>query len=304
MENIDQQCSLCNSSTSLLQVKNKWICEGCLHIGVEKLTLKWKKPLNTLLKEYSDVCNQCVTSDPQKLIPRARVSGLKIRAVLDFLGLPKDHVLLAAVRKINRLLNKTREAEVFLAEVKENIDENKICTSISKAAEKKKQKLQQQIQVKFPAILNDSFVQHVQEFLDHELIFYVLPIVKENVLFQYEERFQLLVDDFQRSIEENGDTAPATFKTLHAVQKGAVSLHYIYQFLNKTFNENYQDEEMHYRDLQQLYSDLYHTEAWFKQIRSYQKKKDVPNDVQNSLKENIHDLIEKIGSLDETSTQA
>ena len=239
----------------------------------------------------------------RSLFPRTRVSGLKIRAILEFLGLPKDHVLFTAVRKVNRLLNKAHEADVFLVEVKKNMGENKTYAAMSKTAAKKKQKIQKQIQAKFPAIINDSFIQSTQEFLDHELIFYILPIVKENVIFQYEERFQLLVDDFHRLIEEKGETAPDTFKALQAVQKGAISLRYIYQFLNETFSENYRDKETYYQGLQRQLGDLYDMDSWFYQINAYKKKADTPkseiNDIQNSLKQQIQDLIENIGFVEE-----
>lgn len=303
MESIEQQCSICNATASLLKVKDKWICEECLHLGIEKLVVKWKEPLNKLLKEYLDVCNQYLSADTQEWIPQARVRGLKIRAVLNFLGLPKDHVLFTAVRQLNRLFNKAREAEVFLVEMKENMDNNKTCTAMGKVAAKKKQKVQKQIQAKIPAILSDSFLQKTQEFLDQELVFYIFPIVKENVLFQYEERFQLLVDDFYRLAEEKGETAPDTFKALQAVHKGATSLRYIYQFLNEAFSDHYRDKETDYQDLQRKFNDLYDLESWFYQIHAYKKKLDAPkseiNSMQNSLIEKIQDLVDHMNIVEE-----
>ncbi|MCQ6278786.1 CHAD domain-containing protein [Bacillus sp. EB600] len=301
MENNEQQCSICSSSESLLQVHEKWICRECLHIGIEKLTSTWKEPLVTLFKEYSEKCNGCTSTDHPEVILQARVIGLKIRAVLEFLGLEKNHELLLAVRKMNRVLTSVRQSYVFLDEAKNKSNENKAYAALVKAGTKKQQKLQQQMFEKIPAIFNDSFVNKVEKFITNELVFYILPPVKENVLSQDEGCFNQLADNFYRSVEEKGQTNADTIKTLDAVQKKSASLFYIYNYLNEIFNEKFQQKETYYKQLQQKFSDINDTETSLSQIKRYEKKLNAPksdiDNIKKAFKERLADLIHNDASL-------
>jgi hypothetical protein len=302
MENNEQQCSICSSSESLLQVHEKWICRECLTIGVEKLTSTWKEPLVTLFKEFSEKCNGCTSTDHPEVILQARVIGLKIRAVLEFLGLAKNHELLLAVRKMNRVLTRVRQSYVFLDEAKNKSNENKAYAALVKAGTKKQQKLQQQMFEKIPAIFNDSFANKVEKFITNELVFYILPLVKENVLSQYEECFNRLVDDFYHSVDEKGQTNADTIIAIDAVQKKSASLLYIYHYLNEIFDGKFQEKETYYKPLQQQFSDINDTEIWFSQIKLYEKKLNAPkSDIDNLkkiVKERLADLIRNDASFE------
>ena len=36
MEYIDRNCDLCGSTHFLISIKEKWVCENCLHVGLEQ----------------------------------------------------------------------------------------------------------------------------------------------------------------------------------------------------------------------------------------------------------------------------
>lgn len=302
MENNEQQCCICSNRAALLEVQDKWICEKCLHMGIEKLITPWKESVEALLKEYSEVCYQCLSDDQPEYVHQARIIGRKIQAVLEFIGLPKNHDLLLAVKKVHRILTKVREADVLLVEMKKKSEENIVYTQMVKALTKKQQKQQKLIAKKIPAIINDSFNQTVETFINHELVSYIVPIEKENVLLQYEESFNRLVEAYHQSVEEKGKTKDATVKTLHAIRKKSKSLRYIYNYINETFGDKYQDQESFYKNLQSQFGDINDAEDWLFQIKAYEEKIKAPkrdiDDVKKELKARLQNLLEDVEFLE------
>ena len=37
MDSIDRKCDLCGNAHFLVSVKEKWVCENCLHVGLVQL---------------------------------------------------------------------------------------------------------------------------------------------------------------------------------------------------------------------------------------------------------------------------
>lgn len=294
----EPQCSICGNGASLLQVKNKWICEPCLRIGMGELTSPWTESLGGLFKEYLDDCERCLTAEQPEDVHRIRVTGRKIRAFLEFIGVPKNHELLLAIRKVHRILDKVRKNDVLLEEMKKNSEENIVYAEMVKAVAKTQKKQYKQIGKKIPAIINKAFARKAENFMNNELVPYVLPLEKEKVLLQYEESFIQFTAAYHQSVEENGKTAPATIKALHAVRKKSKSLRYIYNFLNETFDGHYQDMESYYKDLQQQFGDINDTKDWMLQIKAYGKKlnasKHDMNDCIEALKVRLQNLIENV----------
>jgi hypothetical protein len=299
MENNEKQCSICSSNVALLQVRDQWICRECLNVGIENLTLPWKESLEVLFKEYVEKCNGCTSADHPEFILQARVKGQIIRAVLEFLGLTKNHELFLAVRKMNRLLTKARETAVFLDEVKNKSNENKTYAALAKIGAKKQQKQQKQLFEKVPFIINDSFVTKIEKFIHQELVFDILPIVNENVLSQDEERCNQLVEEFQQSVIENGQTASDTVKILHAVLKKSTFLCLIYHYLNETFDESFQEKETYYKNLQQQFRDINDAESLISQIKVYESKINAPKSeidhVKSLVKDRLGELLKNGG---------
>lgn len=303
MENNEQQCSICTSNETLYQVQEKWVCEKCLHIGIEKLVLPWKESLEQLFKGYNEASYRCLSVDEQAEVNQARIIGVKIRAVLQFLGLPKKHDLLLSIRKMHQLFNKVREADVLIEEMKQKSDDNKVYTKLLKAVSKKQKKLKNLITVEMPAILNDSFHQNVEKFINNELISYVVSIDREIVIRKYEESFIKLVEAYHKSVEETGKASVETIKALNDVRKKSISLAYIYNFLNQSFGDSYQEKEGYYRNLQHKFDEIKDAEVWFEQIKAYGKKINAPKseieNVKKVFKERYKNLIENVELIEE-----
>ena len=298
MENEEKRCSICGSNISLILIRDKWLCQECLIIGNEKVTILWKNHLETLVKEYTESCLSCLSADNPELVHQARVAGRKIRSILEFLGVSKKHELLLTIKKMHHLLNKVREADVLLTAMNKESEKNVVYAEMVRLVTKKRKKLQNLIIKEIPTIVNDSFINKVQTFMNSELAAYTVLFEKENVIDKYEEKFYSLVEVYQRSVEENGSVATDSIKALHAVRIQSKSLRYIYHYLNEMPGEDYQDKVDFYKDIQNQFGGINDIQNWIYQIKTYEKKIDATKSeighVKKKLKARLQHMIEKV----------
>ncbi len=298
MEKENQLCRLCGSSVSLLNIHEKWICHECLQTACEKLMIPWKTSLEVLIKNYTDACMICKTEDDPEAIHLARVTGRKIRAILEFLGVPKMHELLKVIKQMHHSFNKIREADVLLEEMKKDCESNTVYKEIVKLVTRKRKKLQNAMGREISSLINESFVKQAQDFIDQELVTYILPLEKEKVISQYEEHFLRQVKGYEQTVEENGKFTVDSIKALHSLRIHSKSMRYIYHFLNETLGENYQDKEAYYERIQNQFGDINDVQDWLSQVKAYERKIHAPKSeiehMKKNLKARLHHLIEKV----------
>jgi CHAD domain-containing protein len=298
MEKENQLCSICDRSVSLLYVHEKWICHECLQTACEKLMIPWKTSLELLLKNYTDACIRCITEEDPEAIHLARVIGRKIRAIFEFLGVPKMHELLLVIKKMHHSFNKVREADVLLEEMKKDCETNKVYEEIVKLVTKKRRKLQNAIEKEIPSLINESFIKNAQIFINQELITYISPLDIEKVIGKYEEHFLRQVEAYEQTVKENGKFTANSIKALHSVRIQSKSMRYMYHFLNETLGEDYQDKEAYYESIQNQFGDITDVQDWLFQVKTYERKihatKNEIEHVKKNLKARLHHLIEKV----------
>ena len=293
-----RQCGICGGNVSLIQVKGKRLCQECLIIGTEKVTILWKNSLEGLWKEYTDFCFRCLSTGDPEDVHQARIAGRKIRAILEFLGVSKKHELFLTIKRMHHLLNKVREADVLLEALKADRDNNKVKTEMKRLVRKKRKELQELLEIEIPTILNDTFDKKVKIFIRKELSAYTVPLVKDQVIREYEEHFQCLVENYHQTVKDKGKTSSDSIKALHAVRIQSKTLRYIYHYANQIFEENYHDQVKYYKHIQNQFGDINDLQDWLNQLKKYEKKLDVSksemNHVKKQLKNRLHDLIENI----------
>ena len=298
MEKESQLCSICGSSDSLLYVHEKWICHECLQTACEKLMIPWKTSLELLLQNYADACIRCMKVEDPEAVHLARVTGRKIRAMFEFLGVSKMHELLLVIKKMHHTFNKVREADVLLEDMKKDCETNKVYEEIVKLVTKKRRKLQNAIEKEIPSLINESFIKAAQNFINQELVTYVLPLEKERVISDYEEHFLLRVDAYEQMVKENGKFHSNSIKALHSLRIQSKSMRYMYHFLNETLGENYQDKEAYYESIQNQFGDINDVQDWLYQVKTYERRihatKNEVEHVKKNLKARLHHLIEKV----------
>lgn len=298
MENEKQLCCICKRDNSLLEVHDKWICENCLQLGIEKLVSPWKAALEKLLKEYTEACSNCMEAYDPRDIHKAKITGRKIKAIFDFLGVPKKHGIFLEIRKMDTLLKKLRETDVMLDEILGKSEENKVYTEMIRLIRKRQKKLHRLLAEEFPTIMNESFFYKKDLFINKELFTYVVQLAKNPILLDYEGSFQQSVENYHQLVEEKGKTAPDTIEAIHSVRNTSKSLRYIYNILNEFFSENDKDNESYYRDLQFKLGEINDVEDLLQQLKKLQDKIDAPkSEIQNvkkELKARLNQLIEEV----------
>ena len=271
-----QCCCICGSNHSCIHVKDKWLCHECLLIGNEKVNNLWKHPLDTLFKAYTDYCLRCVSANDPEDVHQARVTGRKIRAIFEFLGVSRAHELLQTIKKMHHLLSKVREADVFLLSMQRESETNKVFAEMAKRISKKRKKMQNELRKQVPDILNEEYYEKIQTFINRELAAYTVPLIKENVIHKHEEKFKGLVEAYHRTVEEKGTMATDSIKALHTIRIQSKSLRYIYHYLNEMPGEDYQDKVDYYKDIQNQYGEITDIQDWLFQLKIYEKKINAP----------------------------
>jgi CHAD domain-containing protein len=298
MENQNQLCCICESEHSLIEVNEKWICEDCLHAGNEKLVFPWKNVLEKLMKEYSEACSKFIESYDPREIHKAKIVGKKIRTIFEFLRVPKKQSIFYAFRKMNQFLCKLRGLDVLLDEMLGQTEEKIVYNEMVRLIRKKQKKLHKLVTEEFPAIMNESFFDKIELFLNKELKSYVLPLERKTGLVEYEERFIRFQEHYHQSTKEKGKTALETVESIQSVRKIAKSLRYLFNILNEIFGENYQDKETYYKSLQLQLSKIRDAEDWLQQIKKFQSKIDAPKkeiqNVKKELKAKLKQLLEEV----------
>lgn len=299
IENEERQCcSICGSNHLCIQVKDTLLCQECLLTGNEKINNLWQHPLDTLFNEYTDYGLRCVSADDPEDVHQARVTGRKIRAILEFLGVSKSHELLQTIKKMHHLLSKVREADVFLLFMQRESETNTVFAEMTKLISKKRKKRQNEIRKQIPDILNSEFFGKVKTFMNEELAAYTVPLIKEHVIHKHEEKYKDLVEAYHRTVEEKGTMEIDSIKALHTVRIQSKSLRYIYHYLNEMPGEDYQDKIDYYKGIQNQFGEITDIQDWLFQLTIYEKKINAPKHeiehVKKKLKTRLQNLIEKV----------
>lgn len=299
MENIEKDCCICGSKATLFQIQEKWVCERCLSIGFDNQNTLWTNSIETLMKDYTEACLGCLSSDePEENINKARILGKKIQSVLLFLGLPKKHTLLLPIRKVHLILKSIKETDILLDEIAGQNEENKVNAEMVKLFTKKQKDANELLTKSLPKLINDSYFIKLKTVVHEELHSYNLPIVQGKALHKYEGCFTELLKEYNRSVEAKGKTSLQTIKILRKIQKKAKSLSYIYSYLNDIFDGQYTKEEKYYKDIQRQIAKVNDMKDWLNQLKTSEKKIHAPKKekkaVKNKLKETIKVLVENI----------
>ena len=208
------------------------------------------------------------------------------------------HELLLVIKKMHHSFNKVREADVLLEEMKKDCETNKVYKEIVKLVTKKRENCKMQFEKEISSLINESFIKNAQVFINQELVTYILPLEKEKVISEYEERFLRQVEVYQQTVEADGKFTANSIKALHAVRIHSKSMRYMYRFLNETLGENYQDKEVYYESIQNQFGDINDVQDWLFQVKTYERKihatRNEVEHVKKNLKARLHHLIEKV----------
>lgn len=75
---------------------------------------KWKDVLQTLLTRYKRYCDHAITSADIEDIHKSRTKGRRLRTLIHFIGVDKDHPLYKRLKDTHDSLGRGREDDVFI----------------------------------------------------------------------------------------------------------------------------------------------------------------------------------------------
>ncbi|OES45685.1 hypothetical protein BA724_02420 [Domibacillus iocasae] len=293
-----KSCLFCQQEQSLLPIKQEYICDECLNEGNGERMTQWEASLQKRMNDYKHFCKRCIkVSDPED-IHQARVTGRKLKSILQFLGVKKKHPVLVRIKRIHKLLNIIREADVFIEAFEKREKKNKAYKEMVKKVTKKRRSFQKELQSQMPSIMNADLFHDWEQFLSKELAFYVLTLEKDKRLNEYEQRFSYKIDTYHKAVKTYGKQHSKSIEALHKVRIQSKSLRYIYKELSDMMDQNFNSEKEYYKKIQTQFGAINDVQDWLSKVKQYKNKlnasqKDIGH-VKKKLKIQLKEMIENV----------
>ncbi|WP_431800455.1 CHAD domain-containing protein [Halobacillus andaensis] len=288
-----QGCAICEREQSLLQVKGKYVCEECLGILNTRIVDRWALVFHNLLGKYREYGRNALTFKDPEDIHQARVYGRRLKAMLLFINVSRNHPLLVPLKEAHKLLGNVRELDVFLSEFIERtkLDENNkslsVYAQLQEVVADNRKKHKQKLENKLPEIISDHYYGLWEEFIKDELRQYVVPLSVEQRLSSKEQSFQKAVDEFEEAVRNSGRDSGESLDALHRVRIEAKYLRYVCRYLNQMFEDNYKKQADYYEGIQDQLGVINDLKDWLKIINKHQRRIDAKKKHIKSVKLNL-----------------
>ncbi|WP_421385141.1 CHAD domain-containing protein [Bacillus salacetis] len=292
-------CVICGSNQTLLKVKKTLVCNDCIQTGNEAMVNKWADMLENLLKEYKGYCDDAVSFKDTEDVHKSRTKGRRLRTLIHFIGVGKDHPLYERLKKAHDALGKVREEDVFIESFEKEAETNSygdVYREFTKEAGKKRDQHRKKLKKKLPDIIDEKFMSQFHSFLKNELKNYILPLDISSELQKQEKDFDKRVNNYHQVIAEEGKFTEEGIDALHEVRKKAKKLRYIYSYLDKLYSEDYKSNSKPYKKIQKKFGDIIDLRDWLDEMDSLEvgsKEEDVQS-VRNELQQRQKKFLEQI----------
>ncbi|EDL66780.1 CHAD domain-containing protein [Bacillus sp. SG-1] len=283
-------CVICGSNQSLLKVKKTLICDDCNQEGNDALVRKWEDVLQTLLKKYKHYCDQAINSGDTESIHKSRTKGRRLRTLIHFIGVDKDHPLYKRLKDAHDALGKVREDDVFIHSFEKRAEMDQygdVYHEFVKVARQDREKHLKKLKKKLPKAINDEFLSLFNNFLQDELKNKLLTLDIPGELQKQEDDFKALVKEYHQVIGDKGKTSDVGIDALHEVRKKAKKLRYIYNYLDKLYSKDYKSYSKPYKRIQKKFGEIIDIRDWLEEVKSL--KPDV-----DSNKDDIKKIIKQL----------
>ncbi|WP_113927828.1 CHAD domain-containing protein [Bacillus sp. P14.5] len=291
-------CVICGSNQALLSVKKTLVCEDCIKTGTKAVFEKWSIVLDKLFKKYKGYCEAAITSAGSENVHKARTKGRRLRTLLRFIGMKKEHPLNKRLKEAHDFLGEVREDDVFIEAFEKEAETGQYMDVYKNFAqeaiverEKHRKKLQQQL----PKIIDDEFILLWEAFLRDELEDYIIRLDTETAASQYEEDFNERVKEYKGIKDKKSDKG---LNALHSVRKKAKKLRYIYSFLDLIETKDYSKKAKHYKKFQKEYGDIIDLRDWLNETNRLSEQVDVNENefpkIRKQLNQNLKKLVKQV----------
>jgi CHAD domain-containing protein len=279
-------CVICGSNQTLYLVKKTHVCEDCINTAKEAPIETWSAVLDDLYHEYKEYCEEAVTFTNTEDVHKARTKGRRLRTLIHFIGIRKDHSLYKCLKEAHDILGKVREDDVFIDAFDKEAENNQYSELYRKfiqKAEEEREEHRNELKQKLPHIIDDEFSSRWKTFSQDELKDCVYKLDIETALQKYEKEFSERVIQYQKIKDKKADKG---LDALHSVRKKAKKLRYIYSFLDAVQSIDYSRKSKQYKKIQKDYGDIIDLRDWINETRVLSEDiQDDSNDVKKVRKQ-------------------
>ncbi|ARI76677.1 CHAD domain-containing protein [Halobacillus mangrovi] len=274
-----QVCEICGSSDTLVSVKKAFVCEDCLGEGNEQVVNRWRVYMQGLVSSYLEYCELSLEQEDEESVHQARVNGRKIRALMEFIQVT-NHPLLDRLNAAHKRLGKVRESEVFMDEFKERAEKTskeqyeEVYRQLSDQAGKKKIKHHKNLKSKLPKIINETFVEQWKHFKDQEIRYYVLPLLVEERIQDFENGFAQAVEKYLELSSKQDHNDKHTLDALHSVRIISKKIRYIHNALHEIYASDYKQEAKYFKSFQRQLGEINDLKDWLEMFNKYRENID------------------------------
>ncbi|MGD6801754.1 CHAD domain-containing protein [Rossellomorea vietnamensis] len=287
-------CVICGSNQALLLIKKTHVCEDCIHTGTEASVERWSAVLGDLFQEYKEYCEKAVTFTNTEDVHKARTKGRRLRTLIHFIGIKKDHPLYKCLKEAHDVLGKVRENDVFIEAFDKEAENNKYSELYSKfiqKVEEEREEHRNELKQKLPHIIDDEFSVRWTTFSQDELKDSVVKLDIDTALKQYEKKFDERVFKYKEIKDKKSDKG---LDALHSVRKQAKKLRYICSFLNEVQSIDYTRKSKQYKKVQKDYGDIIDLRDWIHETRSLSENIQDDSDDVKKVRKQLNQRLKKL----------
>ncbi|MFB5662632.1 CHAD domain-containing protein [Alteribacillus sp. HJP-4] len=299
------ECKICGSDTGLFPIKESFLCEHCLKMANEELVMRWRNVFNKLAEEYIQYCEKSLTFEDLEDVHQARVKGRRLRALLLFLGMKKDHKILKNIKEAHKLLGEVRERDVLIAafqkraEQEANDEHAEVYLELKEITKKQMKKQKRKLEKNLLNIIDDKFRRRTQEFEINILPELVLPLDIKVRLAEYTSVYSETVENYRKAAEEFRKESGEALKALHEVRIKSKEIRYCYNFLGKVYGNHYKIQAKPYKKNQRQLGDINDRRDWLKALKKEMKKLEAEDTAIDEFKQQLeHELNEHVNALE------
>lgn len=297
-----KRCAICGSAETLMKIKEEYLCEDCLHLGNQNVAGKWEELLDGLMKHYIKKCRQALEKkDDKEAVHHARTTGRKLRNLLEFIGLRKNHPIIERIKEAHKHLGKARDQDVLREAFEKRAageEDDKLRAVYLELADLALGKPRKKLEKKLPDVINDDFQHLWDEFLHTQMGSFVLMLNVDEKLKEHEEEYQKLVSRYKQAAEQHGSVSKKGMEALHKVRIKAKGMRYLYKYADEIEGGGYKEQTEHYKAFQDSFGEINDRKTWLEELDKNEKKikasKKEIKKVKHQLTDELAELVSKI----------
>ncbi|SDW84725.1 CHAD domain-containing protein [Marinococcus luteus] len=271
-------CALCRKKEELLPAGQSYLCLDCREESSHAETNRWKSTLDQLFSDHFTYCRKALTLEDTEDVHQARVTGRRLQALIDFLGIPRSHDVRTRLKRIHRLLAPLRESDVIISSFQSLLDQTtdprqeEVFKTVLRLQYLKQKKHQQALLTKLPEMIKDAHMKQWHFFLESELPLFSRFFPLKDRLEKKESTYRKTFRRYESIKDRHGWTHARTLAALHDVRLQTKEMRYLYKYTSSIYQFDGNRSEELYKQMQPLLGDINDRRDWLREIHKKKVK--------------------------------